>query len=237
MEFIGIKNQIISVGYFFLDLIFPKKCVNCGEFGSFCCQKCLEKIKSIETQVCPKCGKISDRGKWCASCKGKSNLSGIIVGAQYRTGPTKELIHHLKYNFILDLSPILADLLIDQLIDIDLRGDIIVTSVPLHRRRQNERGFNQAEVLAKIVAKKVGYNYLPLLKRKIHKKTQVELSGVQRRENLAGIFDPADVKNIVGKTIILIDDVSTTGTTLEECAKVLRENGAKQVWGLVAARG
>jgi len=222
---------------FCLDLIFPKKCVNCGEFGSFCCQKCLVKIKPIETQICPKCGKISDKGKWCASCKGKSDLTGIIVSAQYRSGPTKELIHHLKYNFILDLSPILADLLIDQLIDIDLRGDIIITSVPLHRRRQNERGFNQAEVLAKIVAKKVGYNYLSLIKRKIHKKTQVELSGKQRRENLEGIFTPINTENIAGKTVILVDDVSTTGTTLEECAKVLRQAGAKQVWGLVVARG
>jgi len=222
---------------FLLDLIFPKKCVNCGEFGIFCCQKCLAQIKPIQTQVCPKCGKISERGKWCSGCKGKSYLSGIIVAADYRTGPTKELIHHLKYNYILELAPISADLLIDQLIDSEFRGQVLITSVPLHRRRENARGFNQAEVLAKIVAGKIGYDYLPLLKRKFHKKTQVELSGKKRRENLAGIFSAIDDGIIKNKTIILVDDVSTTGTTLEECAKVLRASGARQVWGLVVARG
>lgn len=222
---------------FFLDLIFPKKCVNCGEFGSFCCSKCLSKIKPIQTQVCPKCGKISDKGKWCSGCKGKSNLSGMIVAADYRVGPTKELIHHLKYNSILELSPVLADLLIDQLIDIDFRGNIIITSVPLHRRRENERGFNQAEVLARIIGQKIGYKYQPLLKRRIHKKTQVELSGRERRQNLVGMFMAIDEKIIKNKTIILVDDVSTTGTTLEECAKILRDAGARQVWGLVVARG
>jgi len=227
-------NFIIN---FFLDLIFPKKCVNCGRFGTFSCPDCLERIKPIITQVCPKCGKISEKGKWCFGCRGKSRLSGLIVAAYYRAGPTKEIIHHLKYNSILELSPILADLLIDQLIDIDFRGEVVITAVPLHRRRLNERGFNQAEVLAKIVAKKVGYEYKNLLRRKFHLHRQVELSGAKRRENLQNVFSIIKNPEIKNKTIILVDDVATTGTTLEECAKTLRIAGAKQVWGLVVARG
>lgn len=230
-------SQLKLARDFFLELIFPKKCVNCGEFGSFLCGKCLVEIKPITTQVCPKCGKISDRGKWCPGCKGKSDLSGIIVAADYRTGPTKELIHHLKYFSILELAPGLADLLIDQLLDVNFRGKVIITSVPLYQRKQNDRGFNQAEELAKIVSNKIGYSYQPLLGRKFHKKSQVELSGKERRKNLAGKFLPIDEKIIKGKAIILVDDVSTTGTTLEECAKVLRTSGARQVWGLVVARG
>lgn len=230
-------QSIKLISNFFLDLIFPKKCVNCGEFGSFCCQKCLAKIKPIQTQVCPKCGKISDQGKWCPGCKGESNLSGIIVAADYQVGPTKELIHHLKYLGMLELAPVLADLLIDQLIDVDFRGQIIVTSVPLHRRRLKERGFNQAEILAKLTAKNIGYDYQNLLIRKKYSDSQVKSSGKKRRENLIDAFAPTKSALITDKTIILVDDVSTTGATLEECAKVLRENGARQVWGLVAARG
>lgn len=228
---------IKSISEFCLDLIFPKKCVNCGEFGGFCCAKCLAKIKPNKTQVCPRCGKIRDKGKWCRNCKKDSSLDGVMVGAQYRIGPTKELIHHLKYQNILELAPVLADLLIDQLIDSDFSSEVIITSVPLHRRKLNERGFNQAEVLAKMVADKIGYNYQPLLKRIKNKKSQVELSGKKRRESLAGIIKAINPKNIENKIVILVDDVSTTGTTLEECAKILRENGARQVWGLVVARG
>jgi ComF family protein len=222
---------------FFLDLIFPKKCVNCGNFGSFCCEKCREKIKPVFTQACPKCGKISDKGKWCAGCKGDSCLSGIIIAADYRKGPTKELIHYLKYNSLKEVLPILADLLIDQLINSEFRGEVVITSVPLHKYRQNIRGFNQSEILAKVVAEKTGFNHEQLLKRIKHKKTQVELSGKERRENLAGVFAPIESKVIFGKTVILVDDVSTTGTTLEECAKTLRVSGARQIWGLVIAKG
>lgn len=237
MNIVGIKKSTRNISNFLLDLIFPQKCVNCREFGSFCCQKCLEKIKPIQTQVCPKCGKISDRGQFCESCKNDSNLTGLIVGATYRIGPTKELIHHLKYNSILEFAPILADLLIDQLIDADFRGQVVITPVPLHRRRQNERGFNQAEIIAKLTAKKIGYDYQNLLIRKKYSDPQVQSTGKKRRENLLDAFAPAKSVSIKNKTIILVDDVSTTGATLEECAKVLRLAGARQVWGLVVAKG
>lgn len=225
------------VSNFFLDLIFPKKCVNCGEFGGFVCQKCLAKIKPIETQVCPKCGKISDKGKWCSGCKGKSNLTGIIVSAQYRIGPTKEMIHYLKYNGVTELAPGLADLLIDQLIGEDVPEDVIITSVPLHKKKYLERGFNQSEMIGGIVAKKLGLCYQNLLIRTKYTESQVKLKGDKRRENLVDAFASVPRISIDNKTIMIIDDVSTTGATLEECAKVLRQNGARRVWGLVVARG
>lgn len=238
MIFADIKQKSSIVGNFFLDLIFPKKCVNCGEYGSFCCPKCLAKIKPIQTQVCPKCGKISERGQWCPECKGESELTGIIVGAVYRAGPTKEMIHYLKYNSVTELAPKLADLLIDQLIDEDLPKNIIITAVPLHRRKELERGFNQSEMVAKIVAKKLGISYQTLLSRKRYdKKSQVKLKGDARRKNLIDAFGFDKSIKIEGKSILLVDDVSTTGTTLEECAKNLRAGGARRIWGLVVARG
>jgi len=231
------RIQIKSLTEFCLDLIFPKTCVYCGGFGSFVCGKCLVKIKPIKTQVCPKCGKISDLGKWCPGCKGKSSLTGIIVGAAYRSGPTKEMIHYLKYNSVKELAGPLADLLIDQLIEEELSNKVIVTSVPLHKKRYLERGYNQSELIAKIVADKLGLNYQNLLVRKKYTEPQVKLKGDDRRSNLAGAFTALDSTNIKGKTIFLVDDVSTTGSTLEECAKVLRAAGARRIYGLVIARG
>lgn len=233
----SIKSNLIATSNFFLDLIFPKRCVNCGKFGSFVCTQCSEKIKPVKTQVCPKCGKISDLGKWCSGCKGKSNLTGIIVGSVYRVGPTKEMIHYLKYNNVKELAKPLADMLIDQLIDEDLPTNIIITSVPLHKKRYLERGYNQSEIIAKTVAKKLGLTYLNLLERIKYTESQVKLKGAQRRGNLDGAFLLKKGIEVGSKTVLLVDDVSTTGTTLEECAKVLRSGGARRVYGLVVARG
>ncbi|MFA5158314.1 MAG: ComF family protein [Patescibacteria group bacterium] len=237
MGIVELKNNVAAISNFCLDLIFPKTCVNCGKFGSFVCNDCLSKIKPIKTQVCPKCGKISDLGKWCSGCKGKSNLAGIIVGAAYRSGPTKEMIHYLKYNSVKELARPLADLLIDQLIEEELSNKVIVASVPLHKKRYLERGYNQSEIIAKIVVAKLGLNYQNLLVRKKYTESQVKLKGGARRSNLTGAFAVLDPVSIKGKTILLIDDVSTTGSTLEECARVLRAAGAMRIYGLVIARG
>lgn len=231
------NNALQKTCEFFLELIFPKTCVNCGRFGSFVCIECLSKVKPVKTQVCPKCGKISDLGKWCLNCKGKSNLTGVIVSANYRCGPTKEMIHYLKYNSVKELVQPLADLLIDQLIDENLPAKVVVASVPLHKKRYLERGYNQSELIAKMVAQKLGLTYFDLLKRIKYTEPQVTLKGVERRSNLEGAFRLKKSLDVNKKTVLLVDDVSTTGTTLEECAKVLRSNGARRVYGLVVARG
>ena len=230
-------QQINSIFVFCLDLIFPKRCVECGGFGTFVCDKCLAKIKPIKTQVCPKCGKISDLGKWCSGCKGKSKLTGIIVGAAYRSGPTKEMIHYLKYNSVTELARPLANILIDQLIDENLAGNVIITSVPLHKKRYLERGYNQSELIARNVSKKIGFAYQTLLNRNKYTEPQVKLKGMERRSNLIDVFELKKDAGVKNRVILLVDDVSTTGTTLEECAKVLKASGAKKVYGLVVARG
>ncbi|MFH1711646.1 MAG: phosphoribosyltransferase family protein [Patescibacteria group bacterium] len=147
------------------------------------------------------------------------------------------MIHYLKYNGVTESAPILADLLIDQLIDEDIPDDIIITVVPLHSKKYLERGFNQSEMLAKIVAKKLGLSYQCVLSRIRETESQVKLKGDKRRENLVDAFASVPRISIENKTIMIIDDVSTTGTTLEECARVLRASGARRVYGLVVARG
>jgi len=223
--------------HFFLELIFPKKCIGCGKFGQILCPDCQNQIKMIKTFNCPHCGRITRSGQVCRSCKGKNRLTGLLVAADYRSGPTKELIHNLKYNGLIEIAPILGGMLISRMQKSKLRGQLVLLPVPLHWFRRRSRGFNQAEVLARIVGKKLSIPVETVLKRKKNTKPQVELSGQKRRKNLFSTFICSDKKAVAGKTVILIDDVSTTGATLEECAKVLRTAGARQVWGLVVARG
>jgi len=222
---------------FFLDLIFPQNCIGCGKYGEVLCPLCQKKIRIIKTFVCTKCGRITKSGQFCPSCRAKSNLTGLMVAAGYDKGPTKELIHHFKYDGMLEIAPILGGLLISRLRKSSLRGKLVLVPVPLHYRRQRQRGFNQAEILARYISRRLNISGGLALKRKRKTKSQVELSGRERRKNLAGAFFCKDRELIKGKTVILVDDVSTTGATLEECAKVLRTAGARQVWGLVVARG
>jgi ComF family protein len=167
-------------------------------------------------------------------------LSGIIVAAYYEEGPTKEIIHNFKYNHALGLKKVLEDLLVEAIKRSPryARDDnFIISFTPLHHRRLAERGFNQAELLAQTVSKKLKIPCESLLIKIKSTKRQVGLTGDIRRKNLTGVFKLKNSIDVNKKQILIIDDITTTGTTLNECAKVLRAAGAKEVWGLVVARG
>lgn len=229
-------KRIKKILNFLFELVFPRNCIGCEACGQNVCERCLGKIKAIRTFTCPKCGKINDNGKYCLECRDDLALFGMLISADYRHGPTKEMIHQFKYSGAREFAPILADLMTQRLYKLKKSKEMILVPVPLYFWRQRDRGYNQSEILAKIIRKKLGLKILNPLKRK-KTKPQVGLSGRARRKNLEGAFYLRKNVDIKDKTIILIDDVSTTGTTLEECAKVLRAAGAKRVWGLVIARG
>ena len=231
---------MLEIWNFLLDLVFPKFCIDCGREGDWLCQGCQKEILPVKTQVCPGCGIISQNGKYCRKHRKPHGLSGIVVAAYYEEGPIKELIHNFKYNHILELKEILGGLLVKVLKDnFDvMKGKVIITAVPLHYLRKSQRGFNQSELLAGAVADKLKLQKnFNILKKIRYTKPQVKFSGKIRRKNLQNSFEFNKKFNILGRTIILVDDVTTTGTTLNECAKVLREAGARKVWGLVVAKG
>ena len=229
-------NQIYN---FFLDIFYPKRCIGCGKFGSFLCYNCAKDIKVLKTSVCPNCGKITKYNQYCSACKSKNKLkiSGLYIAAVYDEGPIKELIHHFKYSGLLEISPILGELLCQKYLQNKLpNGDLIVVPVPLHKKREKQRGFNQAEVLARYFSEQLSLKGGLALERIINTQTQINLAKKDRIKNLINAFVCVDQELIKNKTVILIDDVTTTGTTLNECAKVLREAGAKKVYGLVVAK-
>jgi ComF family protein len=238
MKIIGLKIFVFSrrIVSFFLEIFFPKRCVNCGKLAEhFVCLDCVKSIEKIQTSTCPVCGKISQFSKFCRSCKNNS-LSGIITASRYEIGPIKEMVHYLKYSGITSLAEVLAELMVERLEREMPKGNLVVVPVPLHRKREFSRGFNQAELIARHISKRLNISGGTALSRIKNTQSQVNLSGNLRRINLINVFRCEDKELITGKTVLLIDDVTTTGSTLNECAKVLKENGAKKVFGVVVAK-
>ena len=219
-----------------LDLFFPKFCIGCNTEGTWLCQNCKGEILPVQMQVCPKCNKMSQSGKYCLRCGKDSALKGIVVSLYFEEGATKELIHNFKYNSIKELTPFLGEKMVQVLRDNPTKIDII-TFVPVHVMRMASRGYNQAELLAEYVSQKIEIKIEKLLTKTRNTKRQVGLKRQQRKNNLSGAFKANQNVDISNKKILIIDDVTTTGQTLEECAKVLKNAGAKEVWGLVISRG
>lgn len=229
-----------KISNIFLDIFFPKRCVGCGAYGTFVCNECALKIEPLLTSTCPICGKITEAGKYCNLCRKKLKpvLSGLMVSALYDSGPLKEMIHHLKYSGFTELVPILSELLYQRINreKLFLTEKIIVVPVPLHFKREAKRGFNQAELISLDFSKKLKLHGGCALKRIRNTETQVSLNKVERHKNLSGAFVCIDQELIRKKTVLLVDDVTTSGATLSECARVLKEAGAKKVFGAVVAK-
>lgn len=208
-----------------LDLFFPIFCLGCGKEGEWLCPNCLTKIEI-------------NFGKQPLTLK---NLTGVWVAADYRQPLLAKALQTFKYNFILELGENLGELLIEFLAN-QLKQNPscsfdLVVPVPLAKKRKLWRSFNQAEILAKKVSQKFNWPLgLNLISRKYHTHPQVNLKAAERLINVQGIF-VAKSHGLEDKKILLIDDVVTTGATLQECAKVLKQAGAKEIWGLVLAKG
>ena len=232
-----------KIEIFFLDTLFPISCILCQKDGFWLCKNCQEKIGFIDFQVCPVCEKyISLLGAPCVKCKPKTALTGLIAAAKYDKEDLAIIIHRFKYNFIAKLGEELGKILLKGASIHNLPLPDIIIPVPLHPRRLRWRGFNQAEILSNYLSENItpGF-FIPVSKNNLirTKYTSAQMNikkYTERQENIHNAFaikNPLEIKN---KTIWLIDDISTTGSTLFECAKVLKANGAKKIYALVLAR-
>lgn len=235
------KISFFRIYNFLLDLIFPKYCVGCEKEGYWICPACYKKIIFIKTPFCPKCNRISKMGNYCPKCKKDIHLKGLLIAAHYeRKGVLREAIHKFKYNKIKDISKDLGSIICYPLDKYPNFKNVVLIPVPLHRNRLAQRGFNQACLLAKEINKHYPeYKIKEKLKRVKNNIAQADLPRIQRLENIKNIFvwkgEREELKNTI---VILVDDVYTTGSTLNECARVLKEQaGAKQIWGLVLGKG
>jgi ComF family protein len=209
----------------------------CGKWGKTLCEKCCSELKLVKSDLCPICKCLSTNGKTCNKCRHKSYLNGLVV-AGHHEGVLKDLVWDLKYGFVEDNSRELAKILAGKIKSISKnfqKPEFIIVPMPLSFYRKNWRGFNQSESIAFEISKLLMLKQKSLLLRK-DGVPQVGLSRKDRIKNLKHkIYLNIDTKE-VPRRILIIDDVYTTGATLEACAKVLKEAGAKEVWGAVVTR-
>lgn len=221
-----------------LDWIFPQSCVACGRSGKCLCGSCLEKFQLIDP-ICPTCGRQSTDGVTHQKCRQLLGLDGLFVVWAYE-GTVRESIKQLKFRFVKELARDLTTGAIGYLRSEHefrkfLESDPIWIGVPLFTIRERWRGFNQADLLASLLAKELNGRFESgVIKRSRFTPQQVGLRGIERRGNMKGAFSvSSDLKN---KTFVLVDDVWTTGATMKEAAKALKSAGAEAVWGFALAR-
>lgn len=221
-----------------LDLLFPRWCIGCGREGDYICGVCRQSLKAISPPVCPRCGRPRFEESTQDNCPGcadwQEGLDGVRAPFLF-DGVIRDAIHEFKYRNLRALASSLAGLMSGYLQENPVPGDVLVPA-PLHPRRLRERGYNQSALLARGLSRLTGLPVVEgcLIRRK-YTLSQARSSGVkERQDNVTGAFACRDGR-LKGKKIILIDDVSTSGATLNTCAGVLKASGAENVWGLVIA--
>lgn len=234
--------MLTELGQALLDVLFPPRCVSCGVAGAVLCATCLASVHAPAPPLCPRCGrslpKVATVCPACAAGYGPQALSSIRAAAVY-DGAVRPGVLAFKYKGQRRLADPLSALLAQA---VRLSGDLpdVIVPVPLHATRRRQRGYNQAELLARSCARRLGIpcEAAALVR---HRATppQVGLSSAERRANVAGAFtlaSAADAKRFSGKRVLLIDDVTTTGSTLDNAAAALLVAGPADLRGLALAR-
>ena len=217
-----------------LDLWFPPCCGVCGISGSFLCAACERGFQRADGPRCSRCWGVSATTP-CAECTSSPDALDGARSVYIFEGAARTLVHQVKYRFLHALARPMGERLADYLAQNPLPIDLLVP-VPLHRRRQRERGFNQAELLCRVLAERSGIAIdRRSLRRRRNTPHQMQVKDrAQRAANVRGAFICAG--GFTGRRVLLIDDVLTSGATLRACASSLRAAGAASVWALTFAR-
>ncbi len=226
-----------------LDFIFPKQCVSCGAIGRYVCKRCVKQMNPIATNecICPMCEKPAIAGKTHPRCQTRFALDGLTSFFYYKN-VVKKIITSIKYSFVRDMAQEFASYVpYSGYTTASLIGnaDAMLVPIPLHATRFRFRGFNQSDVLGSCVARHLRIQYSSgVLTRIRATNAQVSMKHkVNRLTNVRHAFALGTSPiSLSGKTILLFDDVFTTGATLREAGNVLKRNGATCVWGITMAR-
>jgi len=229
-----------------LSLFYPPHCAKCGAdtaAGIHLCQACAAEARRIEAPFCERCSEpfagAIDAAFVCPRCGGQPSHFECAVTRYLSKSVVRDFIHRFKYEQQFHLRHPLANWLAETLEDDRIRAhpfDAFVP-VPLHAARLRERDFNQAEVLAQLLARRSGIPVVNAIQRIRYTTTQTRLERHQRMENLRNAFRVRHTASVQSRHLILVDDVFTTGSTVDECARVLRDAGAASVRVVTVARG
>jgi len=217
-----------------LDLLFPPACGGCGKIGSRWCAECQKRAQILNGTLCAVCGLPQDTDGVCDACRtDRPHFRALRAWAVF-DDPIRKALHKLKYRRDIALGDALAAQMADFAKCLNWPIDMIIP-IPLGRQRMKERGYNQAGMIAKPLAMLLNVHYAPgQLKRMKETRSQILLSSAERKENVRAAFQAGT--GVIGKTILVLDDVSTTGSTLSSSAEALLSSGAKDVYALTVAR-
>lgn len=249
----SLSSLLRSGGPAVMSLLYPAHCGACGcrietvdrvegEQGHCeICKGCRQQIIPQSEHLCPVCSHLMTGLFLCPNCDGRHWHLSVIVAACHHEGLIRDLIHRFKYGRDQSLVSLLGELLLPALEDPRMKGrkfDAIVP-VPLHPLKEREREFNQSKLLASYLAKHLGIPVVDLLKRTRPTAPQARFDRIRRMENLEGAFALRALRQeiLMDANLLLVDDVTTTGTTLDACAAILLEAGAAEVCAVTVARG
>lgn len=219
----------------------PRICPFCRKKQEYLniCQNCMEKIKALpnELGICQRCGTFGKSQQSCTNCSDWPQYFIKNIAVAPYVGVYKDILWKYKFHNQRWLAPVLANIMFQKLREEKNIYDYIIP-VPLHKKKKRQRGFNQAEILARKMTVFLGLNYSHnLLLRIKDTPRQTNLNRAKRQRNMQDAFCIKNASNLKGKKILLVDDVLTTGITLRECAKVLYKQGAKEISGITWTAG
>ena len=212
-----LKPAAVAAANWLIDLVFPPLCWLCGRPDVSACEHCLRELEALPIMCLPSQVDQLER----------------VYATGIHEGELRKAVQAFKYDGVIELADVLAWRLNDAWERVNLQADALLP-VPLHAHKQAERGYNQAELLCRVLADKRGLPCEPgLLQRVRNTKQQVKLSHAERVSNVQGAFEVVGAAR--GRSFLLVDDVVTTGATLGDCARALREAGAKAVFGIAVS--
>lgn len=224
-----------------LDFVFPPECLVCecrlARNEHFFCDKCRELADDIEYSICPSCrGEIEKVKVGCRSCRDRNPITVIWACGSFDQF-YRPIVHGIKYHSLIPLARVMSDMIVSRIDQAEaFRLLDVIVPIPLHWTRQRDRGFNQSEMLANELGESLGIPVFPKALTRIRKTLdQTGLSAEARLENMKGAFRVKNADQIVKKRALLVDDVTTTGATLNEAARVLRDAGCRNVYAAVIA--
>lgn len=223
-----------------LNWVFPTTCAACGRSGGSLCAECAQQARPVGEIICTCCGRVQERRTdFCPLCRAQTDNPLLMVrAATIHAPPILQCIHALKYDNRPELAGPLARYLVaafhlDDWKSVAPQIDMVIP-VPIHAERRAERGYNQAELLADFFCRQVGLSLRPeLIERTRHTRQQVGLNARERGENVENAFRAAPV--VSGRTLLLVDDVYTTGSTLRACADAASVQGARAIYAIALA--